>query len=118
MGQGSKGTAAACHSNKQAYDWSLTGKLNAATKVMTTRSISPTSVTERGKEVMYTDITIGFTPNVDIPNNGEIVLALDSTWAFSASTVCTTSGLSANSATPPVGPTWVNPTSNQGLTIN
>jgi hypothetical protein len=109
--------AAACESESLAFDWKTTAGLNNGTKLFSSQSISPKNVDQRASQKSTYPISINFTTATAIPENGEITLTLDSTWAFSASTVCSFTGLSATSAATPVQPTPTTPTSGQAFTI-
>jgi len=77
---------------------------------MSNRNISPKTVTKRGPGSNAVDITIDFTTSAAHPDGSILDLDLNSSWAFTAESTCTVSGVSndANGNAPTVtGPTGV-----------
>lgn len=78
---------------------------------MSNRNISPKTVTKRGPGSNAVDITIDFTTTAAHPDGSKLSLALDSSFAFTAESSCTASGISndAQGVAPTVtGPAGVN----------
>lgn len=109
------GGATACDLGDIDVKWTTDLKLNVATMEFSNRGITPTAVNKRTSLKVYYPITITATTTVPSLEGAQFDLALESTWAFSTSTVCSVSGLSATVAG--TGPTVSQPKSGQTLSI-
>lgn len=74
------------------------GNLCSAIKDLGSMSFTPTEVTQRGHTSTTTTISVKFSTTTQIPNNGSIIVTLESSWAFTDRTLCSQSGLPVNTA--------------------